>query len=258
VVVGSAAPSRAPAEVIVTSNPAKGVWVKAGSHAAPDGNGNDVAETAERCAIPGVEARSDDSPAGYELLGTCAQYQKSSTRTRRCARCGRIGSVDRRNGAQASMRPEKQVTERPCSRRRRRSRCSESGVVVPQSSVGWPTIPNVLYTGLVTIREVLNLGRSSPPAYGPSPARRRTRMSPVRGFEARRERNEAAAFALPPITVPLATGWLGTAWRLVRRAGWLRVVGHPLRPSRATGAIDTRSRHPSVVDRALHDARELR
>ena len=81
---------------------------------------------------------------------------------------------------------------------------------VPQSSLGWPTIPGVLYTGLATIRQLFNFGPgfnkgildTSPPV-----ATRNVYPSFVSKVDA--DGNEVAGIRLPEVTAPVATitGW---------------------------------------------------
>lgn len=82
--------------------------------------------------------------------------------------------------------------------------------VVPQHALGWPAIPGVTYTGLITIRHRFDWGPSfdqgiltiNPPEFS----------GPVyRSFVSRvdRDGNEVAGVRLPPVAAPIATtsGW---------------------------------------------------
>jgi hypothetical protein len=87
---------------------------------------------------------------------------------------------------------------------------SQTGLV-PQSALGWPTIPGVTYTGLVTIRYQLDFG----PAFGqgiltnfpPVVAGRPVYVNFVSKVD--QDGNEIAGIRLPPVAVPTATttGW---------------------------------------------------
>ena len=90
--------------------------------------------------------------------------------------------------------------------------------VVPQEALGWPTIPGVTYTGLITARYHLDFGpmldkgivSKFPPALGGRPA------YPIFVSKVDRDGNEAAGIRLPPVEAPIATT---TGWAL-RRAGF--------------------------------------
>jgi hypothetical protein len=90
--------------------------------------------------------------------------------------------------------------------------------VVPQEALGWPTIPGVTYTGLVTTRYHLDFGptldQGIVSAYPPSLAGRPA--YPVFVSKVDRDGNEAAGIRLPPVEAPIATT---TGWAL-RRAGF--------------------------------------
>jgi len=87
--------------------------------------------------------------------------------------------------------------------------------VVPQAALGWPTIPDVTYTGLVTTRYQLDFGASFrqgvmtnfPPSLNGRPAY----VNFVSKVD--RDGNEIAGIRLPPVAVPVATT---TGWALRR------------------------------------------
>ena len=86
---------------------------------------------------------------------------------------------------------------------------------VPQAALGWPTIPDVTYTGLITTRYHLNFGPSSgqgiltqyPPKLDGQPVYL-TFVSKVD-----QDGNEVAGIRLPPVAAPTATT---TGWALRR------------------------------------------
>ena len=90
--------------------------------------------------------------------------------------------------------------------------------VVSQERLGWPAIPGVTYTGLVTTRYHLDFGRrfdegvvsNYPPALVGRPA------YPIFVSKVDRDGNEVAGIRLPPVEAPIATT---TGWAL-RRAGF--------------------------------------
>lgn len=90
--------------------------------------------------------------------------------------------------------------------------------MVPQEAIGWPTLPEVTYTGLVTTRTALNFG----PAFGqgilsinpPILTGQPTYVNFVSKVDA--DGNELAGIRLPPVAAPTGTT---TGWAL-RRAGF--------------------------------------
>ena len=90
--------------------------------------------------------------------------------------------------------------------------------VVPQEALGWPTIPGVNYTGLVTARYFLDfgpmLGKGIVSKYPPSLAGRG--VYPIFVSKVDQDGNEVAGIRMPPVEAPIATT---TGWAL-RRAGF--------------------------------------
>jgi hypothetical protein len=91
--------------------------------------------------------------------------------------------------------------------------------VVPQAALGFPNIPGVTYTGLITVRHLFDFGPRfdnlgimdvNPPAYIGRPI--------YRNFVSKVDvdGNEVAGVRLPPVAAPVATL---TGWAL-RRAGF--------------------------------------
>jgi len=81
---------------------------------------------------------------------------------------------------------------------------------VPQEALGWPNIPGVTYTGVITVRHLFNWGDSfdegiltnNPPAFsGP--------VYPSFVSRVDKDGNEVAGIRLPPVEAPIATtsGW---------------------------------------------------
>ena len=87
---------------------------------------------------------------------------------------------------------------------------SQTGVV-PQAALGWPTIPGVMYTGLITTRYQLDFGPSASQGIlslvPPQVAGRPVYLSVVSKVD--QDGNERAGVRLPPVAVPTATttGW---------------------------------------------------
>ena len=83
--------------------------------------------------------------------------------------------------------------------------------VVPQNDLGWPTIPGVTYTGVITTRYFLDFGpdfaegilTNYPPSLAGRPA------YPIFVSKVDEDGNEKAGVRLPPVEAPIATttGW---------------------------------------------------
>ena len=89
---------------------------------------------------------------------------------------------------------------------------------VPQDALGWPSIPGVTYTGLITARYHLDFGPKLDQGivsnYPPSLTGRAA--YPIFVSKVDRDGNEAAGIRLPPVEAPIATT---TGWAL-RRSGF--------------------------------------
>ena len=87
--------------------------------------------------------------------------------------------------------------------------------VVPQDALGWPTIPGVTYTGVITSRYHLDfgpmLGKGILGHYPPQVAGRTAYPQFVSKVD--RDGNEVAGIRLPPVEAPIATT---TGWALRR------------------------------------------
>ncbi len=82
--------------------------------------------------------------------------------------------------------------------------------IVPQSALNWPTIPNVLYTGLITVRNLLNFGEQfNKGIITINPPNSMGLYYPSFASKVDIDGNELAGVRLPPVTVPFAsnTGW---------------------------------------------------
>ena len=118
-------------------------------------------------------------------------------------------------------------TEPPASRVPRRAdgtavmvqaRAGRQTGVVPQDKVGWPTIPGVTYTGVITTRYFLDFGKTLDRGivehYPPSLEGRSA--YPIFVSRVDVDGNEVAGIRLPPVEAPVATT---TGWAL-RREGF--------------------------------------
>jgi hypothetical protein len=90
--------------------------------------------------------------------------------------------------------------------------------MVPQKSLGWPPIPGVTYTGLITARYSPDFGDSLQQGILTRfpPVLNGRRIFPIFVSKVDRDGNELAGIRLPPVSVPTATT---TGWA-VRRAGF--------------------------------------
>jgi hypothetical protein len=90
--------------------------------------------------------------------------------------------------------------------------------VVAQDALGWPTIPGVTYTGVITTRYYLDfgpkLGDGIVSHYPPSLQKRPA--YPIFVSKVDQDGNEVAGIRLPPVEAPIATT---TGWAL-RRDGF--------------------------------------
>ena len=117
---------------------------------------------------------------------------------------------------------------------------------VSQTSLNWPTIPNVLYTGLITVRNLFNFGpQFDEGIVSIAPPTSSGLYYPSFVSKVDTDGNELAGIRLPPVAVPFATN---TGWNL-RRAAYVgndgcEAVGSliPFAPDMATRLVigDTR------------------
>ncbi len=83
--------------------------------------------------------------------------------------------------------------------------------LIPPDALGWPAIPGVTYTGLVTIRYQLDFGPGVPANYPPGVIGRPNYVNFVSAVD--RDGNEVAGVRLPSVAAPVATT---TGWALRR------------------------------------------
>ena len=136
---------------------------------------------------------------------------------------------------------------------------SQTGVV-PQKELGWPDIPGVTYTGVITTRYFLDFGPDFDDGiisnYPPSVAGRPS--YPIFVSKVDKDGNEIAGVRLPPVEAPIATttGW---ALRAPASAGTTAV-------SRMASTSPSRRPRPSarppatraIARRALQESRRVR
>lgn len=82
--------------------------------------------------------------------------------------------------------------------------------IVSQASLNWPTIPNVLFTGLITVRNLFNFGpQFNEGIINITPPKSTGIYYPSFVSKVDIDGNELAGIRLPPVAVPFATtaGW---------------------------------------------------
>ena len=257
-------------------------WVKAGSLVHTDPRGHDLAGPRKQEEGDEERARSDAANVRHYLLsglehtvagaapfssGVCQQYQ-NPTDPNPALRALFI-ALDQWVGLHR-LPPPSQVP-RVEDHNVAFSVPQPDGLgVVPQAALGWPNIPGVTYTGVITVRHLFDWGpefdqgilTNDPPAFsGPA--------YPSFVSKVDSDGNEIAGVRLPPVAVPIATtsGWALRAAAFGGPDGcessgqWI-----PFAPTRAAriAAQDPRpsleerySSHDDYVGRVAHAAHEL-
>ncbi len=182
-------------------------WVKAGSLVHTDTFGNDLADPANVrfYLLSGLEHTvAGNTPFNR---GICQQYQ--NTTDPNPALRALLLALDA--WTSEGVRPPRSAVPRVLDGTAVFSQPLADGLgVVPQQALGWPDIPGVDYTGLITARHLFDWGPRfgrgildiNPPLFaGP------TYPSFVSKVDA--DGNEIAGIRLPPVAVPVATtsGW---------------------------------------------------
>ncbi len=193
---------------IMNVDSANEYWVKAGSLLHTDPQGNDVPDPAfvRNYLISGVQHGGAAAP---NSLGVCQQYQNSVDPNPAL----RALFVDIDQWLDGTAPPASLVPRRSDGTAVLSQTTAQSNLgigVVPQASLPWPSIPNVLYTGLVTVRDQFNFG----PGFAQgilsiNPPVPTGNVYPSFVSKVDADGNEVAGIRLPPVSVPLATttGW---------------------------------------------------
>jgi len=183
-------------------------WVKAGSLVHTDLAGNDVPDPPNvRNYL--ISSTQHASPAGANSLGVCQQFgnpvdQNPALRALWVALDQWIDGI---------ATPPSAVPQRATGTAVFANTTANSPLgigVVPQASLGWPTIPRVLYSGLVTVRNLFNFGPqfdSGIISIDPPQATGKVYPSFVSRVDS--DGNEIAGIRLPPVAAPVGTtaGW---------------------------------------------------
>jgi len=196
------------------ANSSNEYWVKAGSLLHTDTRGNDLRDpdNVRFFLISGLS----HGVGNVTSMATCQQFLNPTSPFP--ALRALLVTLDQwvTHGAQP---PQSQVPRRADSTMVQAvTRPGHQTGVVPQEALGWPTIPGVAYTGLITTRYHLDFGpaldtgivSNNPPSLAGRAA------YPIFVSKVDRDGNEVAGIRLPPVEAPVATT---TGWAL-RRAGF--------------------------------------
>lgn len=204
---------------IFNANSSNEYWVKAGSLLHTDTRGNDLPdpENARYYLISGLS----HGVGNVTNRGVCQQFLNPTSPfpALRALLVALDGWVT--NGAAP---PPSQVPRRADNTAvMAMPRPGHQTAVVPQEKLGWPTIPGVTYSGLITARYFLDFGPTLdeglvtkiPPSLAGRPA------YPIFVSKVDTDGNEVAGIRMPPVEAPIATT---TGWAL-RRAGFAENEG---------------------------------
>jgi hypothetical protein len=196
------------------ANSSNEYWVKAGSLLHTDTRGNDLRDpdNVRFFLISGLS----HGVGNVTSMATCQQFLNPTSPFP--ALRALLVTLDQwvAHGAQP---PQSQVPRRADSTMVQAvTRPGHQTGVVPQEALGWPTIPGVAFTGLITTRYHLDFGpaldkgivSNNPPSLAGRAA------YPIFVSKVDRDGNEVAGIRLPPVEAPVATT---TGWAL-RRAGF--------------------------------------
>jgi hypothetical protein len=195
-------------------NSANEYWVKTGSLVHTDPQGHDIPDpdTVRFYLLSGVEHTVNGGAAGSR--GICQQLV-NPTNPNPALRALFIALDE---WVTLDRKPPKSEIPRVSDGTAVFSVPQPSGLgVVPQAALGFPEIPGVTYTGLITVRHLFDFGRLfdegiltiTPPEFsGP--------VYPSFVSRVDKDGNEVAGIRLPPVLAPTATT---TGWAL-RRAGF--------------------------------------
>ncbi len=199
---------------IFDANSANEYWVKAGSLLHTDTKGNDLADPAyvRFYLISGLS----HGVGALNSRGTCQQLLNPTSPFP--ALRALLVALDRWVTEGADPPPSQVPRRSDGTAVMAIPRPGYQTGVVPQELLGWPAIPGVTYTGLITNRYHLDFGplldkgivSTLPPALAGRPS------YPIFVSKVDRDGNEVAGIRLPPVAAPLATT---TGWAL-RRAGF--------------------------------------
>ncbi len=183
-------------------------WVKAGSLIHTDLAGNDVPDPVNvRNYL--LSSTQHASPAAANSLGVCQQFGNSVDQNPAL----RALWVDLDQWIDGVAPPPSAVPSRASGTAVFASTTANSPLgigTVAQASLGWPTIPSVTYTGLITVRNLFDFGPQFDKGIlttNPPVATGKVYPSFVSRVDA--DGNEIAGIRLPGVAAPVATtaGW---------------------------------------------------
>jgi len=191
---------------VIETNSSNEYWVKTGSLLHSDPTGKDLPRDPENVRfylLSGVEHTVGGAPA--RSAGICQQF-RNSTNPNPALRALFVALDQWVTG---DVRPPK--SEVPGPGKAVYSIPLSDGIgFVPQDTLGWPTIPGVTYSGLITVRHLFDFGPRfedgildvTPPDFsGP--------VYPSYVSKVDHDGNEVAGIRLPDVAAPIATttGW---------------------------------------------------
>jgi hypothetical protein len=183
-------------------------WVKAGSTLHTDTSANDLPDP-PNVRTYFISSTQHASPGPVNSLGVCQQFVNSTDQNPAL----RALWVDLDQWIDGVAPPDSMVASRAAGTAVFTTTTANSGLgigVVPQAALGWPTIPGVLYTGLVTVRNLWNFGPQFDKGINsvvPPTATGMVYPSFVPKVDA--DGNDIPGIRLPPVAAPVATltGW---------------------------------------------------
>jgi hypothetical protein len=183
-------------------------WVKAGSTLHTDTAANDLPDPVN-VRTYFIASTQHASPGAVNSLGICQQFVNSTDQNPAL----RALWVDLDQWLDGVTPPDSMVATRAAGTAVFTTTTANSGLgigVVPQAALGWPNIPGVLYTGLVTVRNLWDFGPQFAMGINsvvpPTPTGN-IYPSFVPSVDA--DGNDIPGIRLPPVAAPVATltGW---------------------------------------------------
>jgi hypothetical protein len=183
-------------------------WVKAGSLIHTDLVGNDIPDPANvRNYL--ISSTQHASPAAANSLGVCQQFGNAVDQNPAL----RALWVALDEWLDGTAPPPSAVPTRAANTAvfTQTTANSPLGIgTVPQPALGWPTIPGVTYTGLVTVHNLWDWGPQFDKGIMTiNPPNATGKVYPSFVSKVDSDGNEIAGIRLPPVTAPVATtaGW---------------------------------------------------
>jgi Alpha/beta hydrolase domain len=194
--------------LVMNIDSANEYWVKAGSMLHSDATGNDLPD-APNFRTYLISGSQHGGPGAPNSLGVCAQFVNPTDQNPAL----RALFVDLDEWIGGTAPPASMVPSRAAGTAVFAATTANSPLgigAVDQTALGWPTIPGVLFTGLVTVHNVFDWGpqfdqgiiaNAIPVATG--------KVYPNFVSKVDVDGNEIAGVRLPPVTVPVSTtaGW---------------------------------------------------